>query len=32
MDIERFDLDISAGTIVDTHGTLRDEALTMLEV
>ncbi|PSJ22410.1 metallophosphoesterase [Halomonas sp. ND22Bw] len=31
MDHERFELDAPVGVIADTHGTLRDEALTMLE-
>ncbi|WP_016855842.1 metallophosphoesterase family protein [Halomonas smyrnensis] len=31
MDHERFELDAPIGVIADTHGTLRDEALTLLE-
>ncbi|MDN3558131.1 metallophosphoesterase family protein [Halomonas maura] len=31
MDTERFELDAPIGVIADTHGTLRDEALAMLE-
>ncbi|MBB3231323.1 metallophosphoesterase family protein [Halomonas stenophila] len=31
MDTERFELDAPIGVIADTHGTLRDEALALLE-
>ncbi|MDT8879501.1 metallophosphoesterase family protein [Halomonas saccharevitans] len=31
METERFDLDAPIGVIADTHGTLRDEALALLE-
>ncbi|MBW5800993.1 metallophosphoesterase family protein [Halomonas elongata] len=31
MNTERFECDAPVGVIADTHGTLRDEALTMLE-
>lgn len=31
MEAERFDLDAPIGVIADTHGTLRDEALALLE-